>query len=515
MANTVVVYPGDGVTRQFTVPFDYLNRTFVRVYLDDIEETQGTTWSFISPTVIECAVAPAAGEALTIRRVTSPNRVVDFKDASVLRSLDLNTAQLQVLHIAEEAKDMIVDTISTDRDGNLDARWRRIVHVSNPVEDGDALNFGTYKADLNGAVVARDRAEAAATKAEASEAAAKNYANTASSHKTAAEGSETAAKESETAASTAATTATNAAAAASTSASKAETEALAAKNHANTASSHKDAAKGSMTAAEGWANQAKIEADRAKTAADSVDTSVFDSRVSALENEDILINSKVTALTTRVGNTETDITSLDARKLNKSGGDMTGDLAVRGGTLRNSFDNLNFNTSTSTQGLKLEWTDGTGKTWDNATNATGVYHELLKRDAEWMAGMGGIWKVNGEITAHTLHLTSSGKLMVDLLEARYVKNSFVNSDNSLWFRIWSDNWIEQGGTFVVSGDTTLNFVTPFASATGEGRNIIATPTNGDYRNLVTATIELSNTQFKITSYAWGGAVRFSWRACGF
>ena len=165
MANTVVVYPGDGVTRQFTVPFDYLNRTFVRVYLKDIEKTQGTDWSFISPTVIECAVAPTAGETLTIRRVTSPNRIVDFKDASVLRSLDLNTSQLQVLHIAEEAKDMVVDTISKDSYGNLDARWRRIVHVSNPVEDGDALNFGTYKTDINGVWVARDMAEAAATKA--------------------------------------------------------------------------------------------------------------------------------------------------------------------------------------------------------------------------------------------------------------------------------------------------------------------------------------------------------------
>ena len=104
MANTVVTYPGDGVTRQFTVPFDYLNRTFVHVYINDVEEAQGTAWYFLTPTVIQRAVAPPAGATLTIRRVTSPNRIVDFKDASVLRSLDLNTSQLQVLHIAEEAR---------------------------------------------------------------------------------------------------------------------------------------------------------------------------------------------------------------------------------------------------------------------------------------------------------------------------------------------------------------------------------------------------------------------------
>lgn len=177
MATTVVVYQGNGVTRQFTVPFDYLNRTFVRVYLKNIEKTQGTDWSFISPTVIELATAPGADETLIIRRVTSPNRIVDFKDASVLRSFDLNTSQLQVLHIAEEAKDITVDTIGTNLYGNLDARWRRIVNVSNPVENGDALNYGTYKADLNGAVVARDRAEAAATKAEVVAETVENYAN--------------------------------------------------------------------------------------------------------------------------------------------------------------------------------------------------------------------------------------------------------------------------------------------------------------------------------------------------
>lgn len=572
MANTVVVYPGDGVTRQFTVPFDYLNRTFVHVYLNDIEETQGTTWSFISPTVIERAAAPLVGETLTIRRVTSTNRIVDFKDASVLRSFDLNTSQLQVLHIAEEAKDMTVDTISTDIYGNLDARWRRIAHIASPVEDGDALNYGTYKADLNGAVVARDRAETAATKAEASAVISKNWADAASSHKVAAEGSATTA-------STAATTATNAAAAAATSASKAETSVITAHTWADAAKSHADAAKvsadaakvsedaaqnvvdnaveivrgefadyvsdaaASMTASKGWADQAKAEADRAKAAADSVDVSVFESRVSALEDEDVSLNQKinntntvvsghtsdistlngnlnttnsnVTTLTTRVGNAETNITSLTNNKLNKSGGEVTGDLSVREAALRSSFNNLNFNTSTSKTGLTFEWAEGTGKTWANARNVIMVYHEFLHTDTEWLVGMCGGWKVNGAITTHSLHLAGSGKLMVDRQEVRYVKQTYLAGDLTKWYRIWSDGWIEQGGTFVISGNATINYPTPFGNNWGEIRTLMVTPASGNYGNFDFAAYEANSTSFNLVGSGWSGVVRFNWFVCGY
>lgn len=549
MANTVVVYPGDGVTRQFTVPFDYLNRTFVHVYLNDIEETQGTTWSFISPTVIERAAAPLVGETLTIRRVTSTNRIVDFKDASVLRSFDLNTSQLQVLHIAEEAKDMTVDTISTDIYGNLDARWRRIAHIANPVEDGDALNYGTYKADLNGAVVARDRAETAATKAEASVVISKNWADAASSHKVAAEGSATTA-------STAATTATNAMAAAATSASQAETSVLtahawadAAKSHADAAKRHADAAKSHAEAAkvsEGWANQAKAEADRAEAAADSVDVSVFESRVSALEAEDVslnqkinntntvvsghtsdistlngnlnTINSNVTTLTTRVGKAETNITSLTNNKLNKSGGEVTGDLSVREAALRNSFNNLNFNTSTVKTGLTFEWTEGTGKTWATASNATMIYHELLKDNIidEWMVGLVGAWKVNNDITTHSLHIGGSGDIWVDRSnKLRYVK--VHGGSGGSWWRVWSDNWIEQGGTAVLSSNGHVSYSIPFNTFIGNSRNIQLTlVSEGKWWDLSSiSALEVSTTGFDLNAITWTGAARINWFACGF
>lgn len=724
MANTVVVYPGDGVTRKFTVPFDYLNRTFVRIYVNGTEEAQGTTWSFISPTVIERVAAPLAGETLTIRRVTSTNRIVDFKDASVLRSFDLNTSQLQVLHIAEEAKDMTVDTISTDIYGNLDARWRRIAHVANPVEDGDALNYGTYKADLNGAAVSRDRAEAAAQRSADQAVLSQSWADAASSHKVAAEGSATTA-------STAATTATNAKAAAATSASKASAAALtaqawtdAAKSHADNAKVSEDAAqnvvdnavesvrgeftdlaadaKASEVAAKGWADAAsdsavtasnealkatnaattaasdttvalrgevsdlvtqattqadksKTEADRAKAEADRAQSVVDDAGVQLPDGVTIytnngkltvgnvaiggdlgdlvsargLFNAKSTGavdcntltnqgvyaipqsyttngpgfpikmlllcsanslLTTQLGISSggsTDMAQrLALRNRNKDGewskwaeffnslrtgdglksingiisvpeyegattstsgtsglvppaaagqqesfltgggeykpalttneaGEATKDLGVREAVLRNSFNNLNFNTSTLKTGLNFEWSEGTGKTWTTANNAIMVYHEFSKTATEWLAGMCAGWKVNGRVTTHSLHLAGSGKLLLDKQEVRHVKQSYLAGDLTKWYRLWSDGWIEQGGTYVANGDSTITYPTPFANNLGEIRTLMVTPASGNYGNFDFVAFEASNTSFNLVGSGWGGNVRFNWFACGF
>lgn len=155
MANvikTVLTYQLDGSTRDFNIPFEYLARKFVVVTLIGVDRkvlTINTDYRFATRTTISLTKAwgPADGyTTIELRRVTSTtDRLVDFTDGSILRAYDLNVAQIQTMHVAEEARDLTADTIGVNNDGHLDARGRRIVNLANAVDDRDAVPFGQLK----------------------------------------------------------------------------------------------------------------------------------------------------------------------------------------------------------------------------------------------------------------------------------------------------------------------------------------------------------------------------------
>lgn len=184
MASTIAFYTGDGATTDFTVPFDYLAKKFVRVSLGvtilkggDYGDTS-KDYYFLDKTIVRLKVPPQTGEVLTIRRYTSAtDRVVSFKDASVLKATDLDVSSVQTIHIAEEARDIINDALIKDKEGNWDAKGNRITNVGTPENDSDAVTYGVYKADALGAYQskldaerARDRAVEAETNSKKSEA---------------------------------------------------------------------------------------------------------------------------------------------------------------------------------------------------------------------------------------------------------------------------------------------------------------------------------------------------------
>jgi hypothetical protein len=177
MASTIIIYEGDGTRTDFTVPFDYLKKSFVTVRLGtgtpltggDYGDT-GSDYYFLDKTTIRLKVAPSSGESLTIRRYTSATeRVVTFKDASILKATDLDTSQVQALHIAEEGRDILDDSLSVNREGNFDAKGKRIINVGTPEADSDAMTYGVYKTDAKGAYQAKLDAEAARDAAKVSE----------------------------------------------------------------------------------------------------------------------------------------------------------------------------------------------------------------------------------------------------------------------------------------------------------------------------------------------------------
>ena len=185
MANTIIIYQGDGSTTDFAVPFDYLRKSFVKVLLNSVTELKGGSatdtsadYYFVDATTIRLRkIVPTTAQTITIRRYTSvKERVASFRDGSVLYAKDLDTSQVQAFHIAEEARDVINDALVVDRDDNWDARGKRIVNVGTPVNDSDAVTYGVYKTDALGALQskidaekARDRAVLAETNSKKSE----------------------------------------------------------------------------------------------------------------------------------------------------------------------------------------------------------------------------------------------------------------------------------------------------------------------------------------------------------
>lgn len=180
MASTIAIYTGDGTTTDFTVPFDYLAKKFVKVSVGltvlnggDYGDTS-KDYYFLDKTTVRLKTAPQAGVEVTVRRYTSAtDRIVSFKDASILKAKDLDTASIQTIHIAEEGRDIVNDALIVDKYGNWNAKGHRIVNVGDPVNDGDAVNFKTYKADAMGALQSRIEAEEARDRAKESEANAK------------------------------------------------------------------------------------------------------------------------------------------------------------------------------------------------------------------------------------------------------------------------------------------------------------------------------------------------------
>lgn len=145
---TVYTYPLNSSTREFTVPFEYLARRFVTVTLIGTNRRElvlNDDFRFISQSIIQTTLpwGPGDGyENIEIRRNTSASeRLVDFADGSILRAYELNISQVQTMHVAEEARNMVTDTIGVNNDGDLDARGRRIVNLADALEPDHAVTL--------------------------------------------------------------------------------------------------------------------------------------------------------------------------------------------------------------------------------------------------------------------------------------------------------------------------------------------------------------------------------------
>lgn len=144
-----VVYEGNGSQTIFLFPFDYLRKAFI--YAQDVQNenvtdlVQGVDFEMDNSRHIHLKTALKAGHILRIFRKTTTQPLVEWQDASVLRSADLTLQEVQLLHLAEETSDKVTDSAGLTIDPINKAMWnanfKRIGNVLDPIEPQDVLTL--------------------------------------------------------------------------------------------------------------------------------------------------------------------------------------------------------------------------------------------------------------------------------------------------------------------------------------------------------------------------------------
>ena len=141
MATTEVFYNGDGSDVTFTIPFEYLEESDVKVSVGGVLKTQDTDYTFSTLTEITFTTAPASGtNNVRIFRDTDINSLRnEFFAGSAIRAQDLNDDFLQTLYTVQEIEDQFVTQTNGSFNNNVDMNSNRITDMADPVDAQDAV----------------------------------------------------------------------------------------------------------------------------------------------------------------------------------------------------------------------------------------------------------------------------------------------------------------------------------------------------------------------------------------
>ena len=168
MAITTQSYDANGTQTQFTIPFEYIDKADIDVYIDGVFQLQQNTtstadpthpqvisgaipqgtplinYTFSNDTTIEFNTAPTSGAYIFIERTTDETSVVTFAPGSTIRAAELNLALEQIRFIAQEGTNtaQLGAIPSKENDESIDAQGKRIENVADADSDDDAVNRG-------------------------------------------------------------------------------------------------------------------------------------------------------------------------------------------------------------------------------------------------------------------------------------------------------------------------------------------------------------------------------------
>lgn len=147
-----VMYDGNASQLVYAFPFDYLRKKFVKVeniYTNITELTIGVDYT-VEDKQVRLVKGIPIGHSVKIYRETTTDPLVEWQDASVLRSADLSLQEVQLLHLAEETADKVFDSGMSTAYGNpncWDGQYKRIINALDPIEDGDVVTLRYIKAN--------------------------------------------------------------------------------------------------------------------------------------------------------------------------------------------------------------------------------------------------------------------------------------------------------------------------------------------------------------------------------
>jgi hypothetical protein len=148
MAFSRIEYPVSGT--DYNIPFPYIARSHVKVYLDGALQMDGVQYSFLNQSTIRFGTTPV-GSIVSLARSSSPDsRLVDWTAPSSMQEEDLDLDSIQAFYLAQEAVDFATAVLSKNLSGQWDAQGIRISNLGAPVAGSDAVR----KSDLDGLSVA-------------------------------------------------------------------------------------------------------------------------------------------------------------------------------------------------------------------------------------------------------------------------------------------------------------------------------------------------------------------------
>lgn len=276
---TSITYTADGSQTNFSVPFDYLRPAFVHVSVNDAEVSDGFT---ISNRMVMFDSAPSKDAVVRIYRNTPTTRLVSWADASILKAIDMTIAEVQQLHILEEASDWSkTNSIVLDEESGVwQGRKCRVSNVADPTEAQDVVTKN-YLENTEDSFVQRMNAIKTQTE---------QFANTAGNSKDSAYKSAQSASVSAASAAESAKLAEGYKNIAETAKSDASLYAANAKTSADNAGASKEAAQSAATTASNFASDARNSAGEAKTYKDNAKT-YMDNAKNYSENVNVFLPS--------------------------------------------------------------------------------------------------------------------------------------------------------------------------------------------------------------------------------